>query len=118
MDLHAMLLFAAIAVASPVLGYAGHCLIDRYKIRQAHRFLEAEPLIYEGARFRKLMTREGAQLLGPGRIESLEEGRVLVASSDGAVRIPLDGPEFKDAWAHWLEPEESGLPAPRRGDYS
>ena len=102
MDPKAILAFAAVGLASPVLGYAAHLLIHWHKTRQAVRFLEADPLVYEGSTFRKILTADGGQLMGPGCIESLEPGRVLAASSDGAVHVPFDPLEFKSVYPHWV----------------
>ena len=103
-DPKAIAAFVLIGLLSPVLSYWANRLIDRHRTRKAVEFLEAEPLVYEGAEFRKLLTADAAQLLGPGRVVSIEPGRVLVASSDGAVRVPFDPVEFKSAYAHWLDP--------------
>lgn len=102
MDLKAILVFVAIGFFSPVLGYWAHLLINWSKTRRARKFLEADPLVFEGSRFRKLLAPDGGQLMGPGRIESIEPGRVLAASGDGSVRVPFDALEFKSMYPHWL----------------
>ena len=114
-DPRAIAAFVLVGLASPLLHYWASRLIDRHRTRKAIEFLEADPLVFEGARFRKLLAPDGGQLLGPGSVESIEENRVLVISSDKSVRIPFDGPEFKAAYPHWLASGESPpLPAPRR----
>ena len=110
-DPRAIAAFLLIGLCSPLLSYGAHRLIDGHRTRKAVAFLEADPLVFEGSRFRKLLTPDGAQLMGPGRVESIEPGRVLVASSDGSVLMPFDPLEFKDAYPHWLA-ADSGAPAP------
>ena len=111
-DPKAIAAFLLIGLCSPVLSYGAHRLIDRYRTRKAIAFLEADPLVFEGARFRKILTADGVQLMGPGRVESIESGRVLAASSDGSVLVPFDPLEFKSAWPHWLA-ADSEAPASR-----
>ena len=106
-DPKAIAAFMAVALASPVLTYIAHALIDWHKTRKAQAFLEADPLVFEGARFRKLLNADGTQLIGAGRIVEMDGGRLLAASDDGAF-VPFDAPEFKSMWPHWLPPEESG----------
>ena len=101
-DPKAIAVFLLIGLCSPLLSYAAHRLIDGYRTRKAVAFLEADPLVFEGSRFRKLLTADGAQLMGSGRIESIEAGRVLVASSDGSALVPFDPLEFKSMYPHWL----------------
>ena len=118
-DPKAIAAFLLVGLLSPLLGYWAQRLIDRHRTRKAIEFLEADPLVYEGARFRKLLTGEGAQLLGPGRVVSIEPDRVLVESSDGAVRVPFDGVEFKSAYPQWLagdpDPAMPARPSPDIG---
>ena len=115
-DPKAIAAFVLIGLFSPVLSYWASRLIDRHRTRKAIEFLEADPLVFEGARFRKILTPDGGQLLGPGSVESIEPGRVLVVSSDKSVRIPFDGPEFKAVYPQWLAASDGdqALPAPRR----
>lgn len=110
MDLKAILVFVAIGLASPVLGYWAHLLIDWHRTRKAQQFLEADPLVFEGSRFRKLLTADGGQLMGPGRIAEIEDGRLLAVSNDGSACVPFDAQEFKSMYPHWLrpDPEASG----------
>ena len=116
-DPKAIAAFLLIGLLSPVLNYWAQRLILRHKTRKAIEFLEADPLVYEGAQFRKVLSVDGVQLLGPGRIVSIEPNRVLVASSDGAVLVPFDGVEFKSAYPQWLNasgaPESRPAPAAR-----
>ena len=84
MDPKAVAAFVAVGLASPVLGYLAHLLIALAKTRQAHQRLEAEPLCFQGSRFRRLLSPSGVQLMGAGRIARLEAARVLAVSDDGA----------------------------------
>lgn len=127
-DPKAIAAFVAIGLLSPLLHYWAQRLIDSHRTRKAIEFLEADELVFEGARFRKLLTGDGAQLLGPGRVVSIGRDRVLVASSDGAVQVPFDGVEFKAAYPHWLAANPDSGPGgaagpgpalpPRPGGYS
>lgn len=114
-DPRAIAAFVLIGLLSPVLSYWAHLLIDRHRTRQAIAFLEADPLVFEGARFRKILTPDGAQLMGAGRVVCIEPGRVLVATADGDALLPFDGLEFKAMYPHWLGGESQALPAPRDG---
>ena len=111
-DPRAIAAFLLIGLLSPLLSYGAHRLIEWHRTRKAVAFLTQDPLVFEGSRFRKLLTADGAQLMGPGRVESIEPGRVLAASSDGAVFVPFDPLEFKSAYPHWIV-TESEAPAPR-----
>ena len=119
-DPKAIAAFIAIGLFSPVLSYWAHRLIDGHRTREAIKFLEADPLVYEGSRFRKILTADGAQIMGPGRVASIEPGRVLVASSEGSVLVPFDGLEFKSMYPHWLDAsaEPGSAPARREESYS
>lgn len=101
-DPKAIAAFLLIGLCSPLLSYGAHRLIDRHRLRKAVAFLEADPLVFEGSRFRKLLTADGGQLMGPGRIVEIEPGRVLVASSDGSALVPFDPLEFKSMYPHWV----------------
>ncbi|MDE0382404.1 MAG: hypothetical protein OXI22_00840 [Defluviicoccus sp.] len=94
MDLSSILVFAGTTLASPLLVWIMHQLIDKAKIRKAHKRLRDEDLIHEGARFSRLLGAAGTQLMGPGRIVSLEPGRVLVVSDEGAW-MTFTGQEFE-----------------------
>ena len=111
-DPKAIAAFLLIGLLSPLLSYGAHRLIDGYRTRKAVAFLEADPLVFEGSRFRKLLTPDGAQLMGPGRVASIEPGRVLAASSDGSVFVPFDPLEFKSMYPHWLSDSEAPGPWP------
>lgn len=120
-DPKAIAAFVLIGLLSPVLNYWAQRLILRHKTRKAIEFLEADPLVFEGARFRKLLSGDGVQLLGQGRVASIQPGRVLVESSDGAVQMPFDGLEFKAAYPHWLAAPpglQPTAPGPREESYS
>ena len=118
MDPRAIAAFILAGLLSPLLGYGAHRLIHWHKTRQAHKFLDDDPLVFEGARFRKLLAPDGGQLLGAGKIVEIESGRVLVASSDDSVQIPFTGVEFQSMYPHWLVadagPGRGALPAPNR----
>ena len=94
MNLESILVFAVTALAAPVLGWVAHLFIDAAKVRKAHRRLETEPLVHEGARFRQLLSDGGAPLMGPGRIARLQRGRVLVVADDGR-EMTFTGQEFE-----------------------
>lgn len=102
-DPKAIAAFVLIGLLSPVLSYWAHWLIDRHRTRKAIQFLEADPLVFEGSRFRKILTADGGQLMGSGRIVSIEPERVLAGSSDGSVLVPFDALEFKSMYPHWLD---------------
>ena len=112
-DPAAIAAFLLIGIISPLLGYAAHLMIGRHKTRQAIRFLEEDPLVFEGSRFRKILTADGGQLMGPGLIESIEPGRLVAISTDGSVRVPFDAVEFKSVYPHWLG--AASAPAPDAG---
>ena len=120
MDPKAIAAFVLIGVFSPVLGYLAHIFISWHKTHKAHKFLRESPLVFEGARFCKILTPDGGQLIGAGQIVEMEPGLVLVASRDGSVQIPFTGVEFQSMYPHWLHAgQESGEaagdpPAPAR----
>ena len=116
-DPKAIAAFVLIGLFSPVLSYWAHRLIDRHRVRKAIEFLEKDPLVFEGSRFSKILTADGGQLMGPGRVVSIGSDRVLVASSDGSALVPFDGLEFKSMYPHWKGAEAPGaLPPPARSE--
>ena len=112
-DPKAILAFVLVGLASPGLGYLAHIWIGAHKARMAHEFLDADPLVFVGARFSRLMTPDGAQLLGSGRVELIERGRVLVSVADGTALVPFTGVEFQSMYPLWLHGEPGpGATAP------
>lgn len=107
-DPAAIAAFVLIGLASPVLGYIAHALIAAHKTRQAHKFLDADPLVFPGARFSRMMNPAGAQLLGAGRVELIEPGRVLVSVADGTALVPFTGVEFQSMYPLWLHSHANG----------
>lgn len=108
MDIKAIAVFILVGLFSPVLGYWAHLLIQRHKVRAAAAFLEADPLVFEGSRFLRLLNADGSQMMGPGRIAEIEGGRLLAVSSDGSARVPFDALEFKSMYPHWADPGPGG----------
>ena len=100
MDLHAVLIFAGTALAAPVLTWLAHLFITAAKNRRAILILRAEPLIFEGAQFSRLLTREGVLLMGPGRVTSMTRKRIECRSGDDEL-IRLTPREMVDAWPLW-----------------
>ncbi|MDE0109911.1 MAG: hypothetical protein OXN96_19065 [Bryobacterales bacterium] len=112
-DPKAIAAFVLVTLASPVLGYWAHALIAWHKTRKAHDFLDADPLVFVGARFSRLMTPDGAQLLGAGRVELIERGRVLVSVADGTALVPFTGVEFQSMYPLWLDASAPSAPPAR-----
>lgn len=105
MNPEAIAAFVAVGVASPLLGYVAHLLIDVAKVRKAHRALEAEPLVFEGSRFSRLLCAAGTELMGPGQLLKLEPGRVLVGTDDGR-RMPFTGQQFQAMHPEWITTDQ------------
>lgn len=115
-DPKAIAAFVLVGLASPGLAYVARVLIGWHETRQARKFLERDPLVFEGSKFRKLLTADGVQLMGAGRIAEIEGGRLLAVSSDGSASVPFDVREFKSMYPHWLGADGSEtLPAPVPG---
>ena len=117
MDPSSIAVFLGTTLASPLLVWMMHQLIDKAKVRKAHKRLRDEPLVFEGSRFSRLLGAAGTPLMGPGKIARLEPGRVLVVSDDGWW-MTFTGQEFEAMHPQFVavpqqdeEPEGSpGLP--------
>lgn len=101
----ALFAFIVFGALSPILGWCAHLLVDWAKTRKAHAALEKEPLVFEGSRFERLLSREGAELLGPGRLLKLEPGRVLVGTDDGR-RMAVSGVDFHAMRPQWVTTDQ------------
>lgn len=102
MDLAAVLVFAATALAAPVLTWVAHIFITAARNRRAALTLRSEPLIFEGARFARLLNKDGVLLMGAGRVMSMTRRRIACRSDDGEM-VRLTPREMVDAWPLWTD---------------
>ena len=115
MNLNAALVFAATALAAPILTWIAHLAIEGARNRRAIVILRNEPLAYAGARFDRLLSAAGAPLMGGGRVASMTRKRIECRNDKGSAMV-FRPREFVDAYPAWSDPGEGpGLPQRRAG---
>ena len=115
MDLHAVLIFAGTALAAPVLTWLAHLFITAAKNRRAIMILRAEPLVFEGARFTRMLSKAGVLLMDRGRVTAMTRKRIECRDDDGAV-MTFTPRELVDAWPLW-DGGDAGSDLPPRPHY-
>ena len=116
MDSAAAASFVAFGLLSPVLAWLANIFIGMQKNRRAYVALREAPIVYPGSHFSALF-ENGANIMGAGRIQSLEKSCVTLESTDGPHRMLLTCVEFQAMHPYWTTTDDEIRAFSELGDF-
>jgi len=106
--------FVAIGVFSPVLAWIASWLIAKAEARRVHQRLKLSPFVFPKATFSRVL-EGGAEIFPAGRVASLERGRIVLETMDGAERLEMTLAEFENCHAPCTSTDQEILMAEDSG---